>query len=139
MHKLTLLAPEGVNDHSTGSSGTVTGITAGLVQHFEGLSMVEAGPSSTVKKAVHSVSRTGDDSKYVPLQECVPHSNLREKEEGGCSDAEAGAGPTVAEGIKTVAGTDENKKHPYSSSAMSTNNLCTPEIEDWGNVKNDQI
>jgi len=67
VHKLTLPAPEAMNNHSMGSTstgiGTGTGITAGLVQHFEGLSVVEAGPSSSVKKVVHSVSRAGDDSK----------------------------------------------------------------------------
>jgi len=73
------------------------------------------------------------------LQEWVLHPSSREKGEDGRPDADARLGPAVAECINAVEGMEENKKHPYSSSAMSSNNFCTPEIEDWGNLKNDQI
>lgn len=70
VHKLMLLAPEVVKDDL---SGNIAGIATGLIQHFEGLSMVEAGPSSTTtKKTVHSPTPMNTNNKVSLLHVIEP-------------------------------------------------------------------
>lgn len=148
VHKLTLLAPEAAM-LTEELSGTST--TAGLVQHFEGLSVVEiAGPSTTtpMKKMVNlatPVTENGDELRSREEGEDETRHRSRDGSRDGCSDAEGRMG---SPSIDTVEGMElENKQqYPYyKSSAMNmsgsgpSNSFCIPEIEDWGNLKNDPI
>lgn len=57
---------------------------------------------------------------------------------GSSEDTEAQRDAAAVEATDTVDSMEENKKHPYYSLSMSRNSCCTLEIEDWGNLKNDQ-
>lgn len=74
VHKLMLLAPEVVKDDL---SQNIAGIATGLIQHFEGLSTVEAGPSSiTSKKSVHSPTPLNTNNKVSQIHVIYPPYSL---------------------------------------------------------------
>ena len=126
VHKLTLLAPETALMPFTELSGT----TSELAKHLAGLSVVEAGPSAGAAK-----NESNESSESTANEE----ESSREKCEDGFSDAEArGSEPpvvTILETINTVEGVEENKYPYYRSISGSSTSFCTPEIEDWGNLK----
>ncbi|KAG0579097.1 hypothetical protein KC19_4G072900 [Ceratodon purpureus] len=130
VHKLTLLAPESLT-HFTDLPGTT-----GLAQHLAGLSVVEAGPSvGAAKKLVgESAANESEGSESTANGD----ESSREKCEDGYSDAEGRSSePPVVTILETnpVEGVQENKYPYYRSMSGSSASFCTPEIEDWGNLK----
>ncbi|XP_024391968.1 uncharacterized protein [Physcomitrium patens] len=103
--------------------------SAEIARHLTGLSMVEAGPSmkqSGNPAAPGGCSESSKDEKYGDGAYSDP----------GCQRVLAG--PAIASVVVGGLINDEvgDDKCPYySAMSGSSNNLCTPEIEDWGNLK----
>jgi tripartite motif-containing protein 37 len=128
VHKLTLLAPESLIPF-TDPPGTT-----GLAQHLAGLSIVEVGPSAGAKNLAGSAANECESSESANVDE----SSRDQKCEDGFSDAEGRSSEppvvTILE-TNTVEGVEENEYPYYRSMSGSSTSFCTPEIEDWGNLK----
>lgn len=108
-----------------------------LAEHLASLSVVEAGPSSKKKP-------TGD-SGLSSTDSANGDESPRENGGGSYFDIAEAAGtgvtvttPPVVDVVEVVEEKEEFQIHKYpyySSISASSYNFCTPEIEDWGNLK----
>jgi len=106
-----------------------------LLPSFTSLSVVEAGPSS--KKPAN------ESSSAVPALVSSSYNggadeSLGEKFNGGLYFRPEGGTATVTPvvNIEVSSVAEESNTYPYYTSVSgSSNHFCSPEIEDWGNLK----
>ncbi|KAG0590375.1 hypothetical protein KC19_1G094600 [Ceratodon purpureus] len=117
VHKL-LLAPETLLPFTDLHNTTAPSPSAAQAQAQTG--NLAAAPVSSTSSA------NDDETKF----------SLREKDCDQYSDNEEHESAALVVDEIDVAGEVDEKKYPYySSMSGSSNNFCTPEIEDWGNLK----